>query len=601
MVLRISFILLLIQFSIRLSGTIIENLLPVDSEQNISDSQILKLQSLLDNPLPINKASKNELSHLFWLTRTQINKIIQYRKDNIISSSTNLREIGLSEEIIEQTEPFIAYKRQPLEFTTNQQTRVEIFAKNKAANHPLRYLQKTQLNLENIELGFISQKDETESDLLDYTSYYGMYRNQKILRKFILGYYRLSLGQGLLFTSKLGFSKGSAATSIPIKKYSYLRPYTSTYELWYLRGIAANFTYKNFTFIPFFSIAPLSANLEDEQITSFNETGIHTDSSDKNNVKEQLIGGSCSYNYAASQISVNFYKQNFDHDFADASKDDSTLAVSTDFYSEFAQFTTFGEFALANAKKGGLCGLKWGDDTIEHLIIAQYYEDNFPTWHGNPFSEQNNFDNELGLYYGIQLSLNSHLKIKGYFDVWNYPETRYFEKMPTAGNDELIQLDYKVKSDKFRILLKHKQKDKYISLNETAKIRKYERATIRFDWWKNHHNFTLKTRFEYSSEYLPDDDLFEKGILTYEQLKFKHDYFNVVCRLTAYQSDILLYTYENNVSGIIQSVINSGEGLDGFILVKTNLYKNIELQAKYSESLTESNSAKLYLQLISEF
>jgi len=579
-----------------------EKLFSLEEETFHANEMSELLAMLRRNPLNINKATRVELQKLPWFSEVEICNIIKYRKQNSISSRKDLEKIGLSSITISDIRDYIIFKpKEKLKF--RQSFRLELNEAKTDLPSSLKYYQKMKVDFGRFQMGFLSQKDEGETDLLDFYSYHFSYSGTALLKKLILGKYRLGIGQGLLFAPKLGMSKSAEATSVPVKKYNQLKSYTSSYEIWDLRGVSADIQFKNMQIIPFLSHSDLSANLNsNKHITSFNESGLHLNSKSRNNVSETIFGTSIRYNILDHHIGISAASFDFDHKFADAEMSSSYFAGSVNFMINPTGYPIFGEVAAMDKKMGGILGAKFGENNFRQLILARYYEKDIPVWHGNPFSAQSNFDNEIGVYYGFTILPFPRNKINCYFDLWSFPETRYFEKMPTAGSEQFLQWESHFENNSLRTTLQHKSKEKYLSLKD-SKIRDYERTLLRLDWWQKLTPVTLKTRTEFVSEYLPENKVYTNGYLMYEQLKWKTEKLVLIAQITVFRSDtspfkVKHYVYENNVSGVMQNSVLSGDGIASYLLIKCDLWKNIELQCKAADVWGVKNKMRLFFQVI---
>lgn len=581
-----------------------EKLFSVEEETYHANELSDILQKLKKNPLDINSASKNELLQLPWLAEDEIDLIILRRKKQPFCSPNQLAEIGIDAITISDIQDYIKYSAQR-KIAIKNQLRLEFNEAKENMTSAAKYYQRTKLQYGKFNTGFLSQKDEGETDIFDFYSYYLQYQNNSFLQNIILGKYRISFGQGLVFAPKLGMSKSAAATSVPIKRYNAIKPYTSSYEIWDLQGSAAELKLKNFKIIPYFSVNKYSANLDDMNlITSFNETGFHEDKSKKDNVQEKLYGSVVQYQNDQFEIGTGYSHFHFDHEFADGS-DSQYFAANLFFSVNKGGYPIFGEAAIIDDKFGTLLGAKFGENKLRQLLIFRMYEKDIPTWHGKAFSAQSNFDNEIGIYYGITLSPAVRNKINAYFDVWSFPETRYFEKMPTVGSEQFLQWESHFTSQSIRLTLQHKFKEKYISLEE-SQIRDFERTLVRLDWWQMLADFTFKTRGEFVSEYLAEDDVFTSGFLFYEQLKYKLENLEMIGQITFCRSDqtpfkVKHYVYENNVDGVMQNSVMSGDGISSYFLVKYIFWQNLELQFKVSDHWQKPDKFRLFCQLISRW
>ncbi|MDO9578621.1 MAG: helix-hairpin-helix domain-containing protein [Candidatus Cloacimonadales bacterium] len=598
---RILIILLLLPFLL-LAEDAEEKIFSLEEETFHANETSEILETLRKNPLNINQASASDLQKLPWLSEEDIHKIVESRKQQEISNWQDLENIGISSITISDIMDYIIFKpKEKLKY--RQSLRFELNEAKENFPSTLKYYQRIRLDYGKFQSGFLTQKDEGETDLLDFYSYHLSYSGAGIFQKTIIGKYRLGIGQGLIFAPKLGLSKSAEATTIPVKKYNLLRPYTSSYEIWEMQGISTDIRLGDFQIIPFVSRSALSANLDSTGcITSFNEGGLHLDETKKNNVRETLFGSAVQYDFFDHQVGFCAASFDFNHNFADPEMSAKYTAGSFNFLLNRSSYPIFGEFAAIDAKLGGVMGAKFGENSFRQLILVRYYEKGIPTWQGNPFSTQSNFENETGIYYGITLLPFVRNKINCYFDVWSFPETRYFEKMPTVGSDQFLQWESHFETNSLRATVQHKSKEKYISLDD-AKIRDFERTLLRLDWWQKLNTVTLKTRGEFVSEFLPEDKVYTSGYLMYEQLKWQSKKLEFITQVTVYRSDtspfkVKHYVYENNVDGVMQNSVLSGDGIASYLLVKYKLGKNLELQFKISDEWQVPARRRLFFQII---
>ncbi len=574
----------------------VEKLLLNEEETYHATELYQQLDEFEKNPININTATLEQLSNFIWLSEDDLQKILQFRKTDKFKSIDDLRNLGIADLSIDALISYIRFT-DPIKINYSFLTRAEIIERNFKKENPVKLLQKSKINLGKTNIGFISQKDALEKNYFDFYSYYLEHQKQNF--HIILGKFRTTLGQGIMFAPKLGMSKSAAASSIKFRHNSLFKPYTSTYEIWGLQGIALDWNINNnWQIASFGSYNKLTANLSDGKITSFDQTGIHLDLNKKDNVTEIVSGVILGYNFQRNYINLYTTSQYFDKEFI--LHNSKYFAFGSDFLFSLNNKPIFGEIAFADNLYAFNFGKKWGDDKLQHLLIYRNYPENFPTWHGKPFSAQSNFANESGIYFGSTYSPIKHFRVNIYFDFWQHPQPRYLEKMPTSNGEQFLQIEYKINKHNFSFRFHHKQKEKQINLTD-SKIRDFRRTSYRFDWTRKLEPFTLHNRYEFSSEYLPNEKHWKKGELLYSQITYNHNRLKLVGRLTTYRSKILLYMYENNITGIMQNRILSGDGVLAFLVGKFKFNKQIEIQCKISDNLNKRDQLELAFQLISQF
>ncbi|KQC03869.1 MAG: hypothetical protein APR54_02275 [Candidatus Cloacimonas sp. SDB] len=559
-----------------------------------------ELLDLKSHPLNINTASMSEMEKIPWLNSDQIEEIIKYRNLNQIRNEKQLAVIGIDEITLSEIRDYISFKN-TAPIRLNHVYRLEINRSKIEYPSCLKLYSKTILKRGKLEAGFITQKDEMEKDLLDYYSYYLQANDLGIINNVIFGKYQIYSGQGILFSSKLGVGKSVSATTTPVKKRTYIKPYTSSYELWALEGVCADITLDEFQIIPFISKTSLSANLKSNKITSFNESGLHYDLQNKNNVEEAIIGLLGKYETQIFSAGLNYYSLNFDHEFADPKIINEFSAFSMDLSFFRSSHPVHSEIALINKKMSCLSSITLNTKNIHQLFLFRSYSNNFPEWHGNPFSSQSGFANETGFYYGITFRPGNKIKLNFYIDLWKFPETRYFEKMPTVGNEIMFNCNLRLPDDQMlKFLFKQKNKEKYISLDE-SKIRDLQKNNFRLDWIKQYNNIKLQTRFELASEYLPFVKIFKKGYLFSQLLKYNSGFFSIALQIAATDSDLLFYLYEYSVDGALSNAILKGNNIYYNLMAGVKPVDFLKLQLKTSGILKDNDTMKLIFQVMINF
>ena len=561
------------------------------------------LQYFLKNPIEINFAPQQQLLMLPWLDEEIVKLIISARSDKKLTSKKALIKIGMNEITVNEIMPYISFTKNETKHLFSR-TYYSVVESDIHENSPYKSYQKIQYIFPHFSLGGQIQKDIKEVNYADFYSYYFVLQDYKFVKKLIVGKYRLAFGEGLLFSPALGAKKTSATTTVPMKKSLSIKPYTSSFEMWDLEGVVTHLEFQNCYFVPFYSNTKLDANFRDGEISSFDLTGIHDDLSQKDNLKDEIYGFSGGIKTDRFSIGTTWYNESFTqiHDEKLSSNFDNNFSIYSN--SEIGNFSIFGEIAGNDddVLKDFIFGFRFNEDKYSQLLLYRNYSDNNKFYHGNPFSATSNPQNEKGIYYGITYTPNSKLKLNCYFDSWIHQEPKYFEKMPTRGNDQLLQLEYKLQQHRIRFLYKRKNKDMYKTFVEESKITNFERDTFRIDWFQSiFDDVWLKNRLEFSFENFDEFDVYNKGILVAQQLLVKKKPLEIVFATAFYKSDILLYLYEYSVDGVMRNSILSGDDIFSYLLLKYQFSKYSEIQFKVSEKWEEKKSGELWLQLVQEF
>lgn len=559
---------------------------PEDDDVVETPERLAILAELAEDPLAINTADAAQLKRLFWLSASEIELLLRHRP---FATKRELFAVGLDAEVIAQTLPYITlYMPQPVRGSS--QIGSQYNAAWRTLPSSVKYTHKSQITWQNYAAGAVLQKDAGEADWADFLSAFAEYQSAGFFRQALVGDFRAAFGQGIVLAPALGFHKGAATTSAPLHNYQTIKPYTSSYEAGNLRGAALTLGSDALHFTAFGSAVDRTVSLDDSlRITSFDDTGQHL-SGDEEQTREEVLGALCQFEHEHVALGAAAVYTGFEHPLADGSAQKYwCYAISAGVQQQNWQWVN--EAALSDKSCAWLSGLRWGTPEYRHLLMARYYPAEFPTHLGNPFSTGSSFANEQGIYYGFRARLATGLLLRGYFDVWHFPQPRYFEKMPTSGSEEYISVQWQRGIHRVTATMRAVCKEKYISL-DTAEIRDFQRLTLRCEYRQQPSDWLeYKTRLAFSSDYLPAEKQHESGILNYQQMKLKWGNWSCTARISASFGDVLLYVHEPDIIGSFSNQMFKGDVISGCILIDAQISKRGRLQAKYRDDVGKNNAA----------
>jgi hypothetical protein len=579
-------------------------------EENWHEEIGLERPEETGNTIRINTAESYELRLIPGISDEDIRSIISSRNSKPIRNLEDLQSIGFSDEKIKSILPYISFELSeemttissiktprkvslPLSLYQSQRSYIRSYSGETSA----RYYQKTEVRNQDTVLGFVTLSNYGSRALARNHSYYFNHQTEKKVQQVVIGKYRLSLGQGIAFASKSGFSKSSAATTHPVKNYTPLRSHTNPYKLWSMEGFAAHIVIPPLEFIPFYSETELDASIKDEKISTFYPYG--TDKSEfRNSVGEKISGLAVKVKNRAGSGGLYYSRHKFDRVFLE--QELSNNYNSKGFFINFkaGEIDLLGEYARLGGRTGIVAALRWGKSPFRQLLLYRQYDRYFPHWHGNPFSSQANFDNERGVYYGLRIVPYPGWTINVYFDIWRHPDTRYFEKMPITRTEQYLQVIYRTSKDTFRWKLHNRDYARYRVFDDTGKIRDENKTAVAWDWLhKVTPNLSITTCLEYLSRRIPEINDFQKGILFFENISWQQKNTRISCRISVYRSAVSHYVYEQSLAGMWESRPLNGDDIYFYLIIKNNLTNSIKLQSKFSYLLTQKTKS-LIIQII---
>lgn len=509
---------------------------PEEIDVNIIFDQ---LAYYLENPMPINEASREELQELQLLTTLQIDALLNYRAE--LGKLVDVHELQAVPRIdiptIRRIEPFITLGSPP-SWTTQSLDRILRDAKGTYYLRYNRILEKAKGFLpkedgpaafegdqgrvftriqyrlpKRFSVGMTAEKDPGESFFtgsnaqgFDYYTFHAFVENPvKGVNRVAIGDYNLSLGQGLILHS--GFGGGKSAFTTNIKRGGYsIRPHTSIAENTFLRGVAGEFSLsENWSALVFYSDRKIDGNtvnnadtLEGTEpgliFTSINNSGFHrteNEIADEKALNDRILGGRIGFEKENIQLRLNYFTEQFSAPL-DRRDDLYNLFVpETDFY----QFISldyswigkgwhfFGETAYNGYGFSTLNGLLSSPDRdIQLALLHRYFEPQYFSLNANAFSEVQQASNENGLYVGMKWHIHGPFRLAAYADVWQHPWLRFNVDAPSSGNEYMLRLTY-YKKRQFEAYMQFRTKSRKTNLRQdedkSAEILPEERMQLR--------------------------------------------------------------------------------------------------------------------------
>ena len=246
------------------------------------------------NPINLNKVTREQLASVYILSEKQLNSFFSYRQKvgNLLSIYELQAITDFDLRTIYKLIPFVAVKPDGLSFGTltdgfggsNQYlllryaqiletkkgfTEPDSRSKVRYEGSPFKlYARYKMYSQKDFSLGFTIEKDEGESQLTDFKSFHVQLQNKGRWKNITLGDYQLQLGQGLVSSAGFYIGKGSETVLTTRRNQLGVRPYTSTLENNFFRGIAATYQLGKFDIIGFYSRIKRDANVVQDKATN---------------------------------------------------------------------------------------------------------------------------------------------------------------------------------------------------------------------------------------------------------------------------------------------------------------------------------------------
>ncbi|HLT06499.1 MAG TPA: helix-hairpin-helix domain-containing protein [Cyclobacteriaceae bacterium] len=633
----------------------VEELFALQDEELNYEELYENLLQLYLSPLNLNRASAEELQSLYILNPLQVNALIDYRsRYGDLLSLYELQAVPEWDlETIYRLLPFVIvedgekkvnrpfYQRIGTEknaYLLLRQSRIWEERKGFTPADTLndgslssRYLGDPH-NLyarfriqhhQDFSLGVTLDKDAGEQFIwepssrrygFNFLSYHVTLYNKGRWKTITLGDYQAQFGQGLVFGAGFSPGKGSETVTTVRRSSMGLRPFTSSMEYGFFRGIAATYSLGRWEMSALYSHTARDGNIqtvrdtleqEEDVISSLLTSGYHrtaTEIANKAKAREQNVGGNLSYKSGDSrfQLGTNVLYTSYSEPFIRTDRiyngfefrGKNNFTHSIYFSYNVHNYFLFGE--TARSQSGGMgtvAGLM--SSLTPHLdlsILWRKYDRDFHSFYGNAFAEGSRPINETGVYLGLQYKPNRRVYWNGYFDRFYFPWLRFRAYAPSDGYEWLGRLTYTPSRNiKLFVQLREEVKDRNIAPSETGggyllaagKRRNYA-ASLDLNLSKE---WSIRSRVQFSSYALKSN--YTKGYAILQDLNGTWNNFRLSMRFALFDTEDYenrQYIYEKNVLWAFSIPTYYGQGMRYYLLAQYDISNRFTLWARWART-----------------
>ncbi|WP_229240394.1 helix-hairpin-helix domain-containing protein [Dyadobacter sp. SG02] len=321
---------------------------------------------------------------------------------------------------------------------------------------------------------------------IDYTSFHAQILHRGRLKSLIIGDFQMQAGQGMITGAGFSLGKGSEVIRTVYRSTTGLKPYTSTTEANFFRGVAASWSITTRTDLTILiSKTKRDATQEPDSIysgitTSLPITGYHRTPSEieKHHIlREQNMGMHFVHRFSSQKGQIgltmlhtiyNSYIRKRDlpyNRYEFSGKQNLIAGLHGDYRWQNMRF--FGETAISKSGGTGAIGgmIASIGRRVDISVMARHYARDFHTFYGNPISEATRPINERGAYTGVRWSPSRKWQWSAYFDYFRFPWLKYQVDKPSRGFDYFLHLLWKSSKRLNGYLLFH---EKHKQVNDPA-------------------------------------------------------------------------------------------------------------------------------------
>ena len=289
-------------------ASVLEYILERVSEETGSSPLIDEIDRYIQNPIYLGTANIEEIIRIPGLTSLQAKRIVALISNNNDCTYQLIEsELGLSHEqmyLLRLCTTFdkTKFHKNSILYRIRNQNLLSQFPNlndSTVAGSKLYLYQKLTANYDNYSIGILTNKTAGEKTIIDFVSGFAM--ADIYGARVIAGDYYIQSACGNILWQSFGYGKGADVVYSPVQYDNAIKPYSSTIEYDYFRGIAFQKSWlegfaKGLKSIFWISSIPRSASLDTARnlITSMYGSGYFrtdTELRKRNTVDESAVGG----------------------------------------------------------------------------------------------------------------------------------------------------------------------------------------------------------------------------------------------------------------------------------------------------------------------
>lgn len=476
------------------------------------ESLVEDCADLLTHPIDLNKATKEDLARLPFLSESDIRAILKFRYqyDGFTTRYELMLVPGLAQQYARMALPYVTVgieeeatmtmknphqhqvlaeanrcltQRAGYRDTSPGRIAADSAYRGNPWHHKLRY----QYNYgRTLRAGFTIEKDPGEPYrhgapwVGDSFSYYLDYRRSHgLVREVIVGDYRAAMGCGLLINQQFSIGKSMLSTQL-LGRSSSIAPLTSAEEYKYQHGAAMQLHLPGHVEVALFASSRLiDGTATDSVLSSITTDGYHRTQSEeaKRHAARMSLGGvHAEWNNAWLQWGINALYTRFDRRYArtvyyynpQAFRGRDLLQGSAEYSLQLGHFSAKGEVAMSD--NGGwatmhLLRYTWAD-RWHGLLIGRTFSRQYQQLHASTLSESSDVQSEQGVYLQTLYNAAAHLDVTASLDYFRLTAPKYGIAAASDGFEAQLRGD--VKYERWSASLRYRIKHKYATNTATG-------------------------------------------------------------------------------------------------------------------------------------
>ena len=602
-------------------SSIAEELADDETDPEAAAIYIEKLYDLIEKPVRINSADESELSRLFFLTDFQVKALADYiHSSGKIFSLYEIASVsGFDRDLARMIFPFVSLDTEKAANSDSMRLRNNLLSNlsvrfpvpgTSSEGSPWKSLTRYKFTAGRFSGGITAEKDAGEKllsgrpPLPDFFSVSLVWNGTGIVRRVIAGDFGARFGMGTSINTGL-------RTGLSLTQSGYLsggdeiKPYTSTDENIFFRGVAAQFQIRKTGLSFFYSVNRIDATVDTAEnapilfIETFQTSGLHNNISTlekKDAVTEYCYGLNVSSDFkyfrlgmvlTGSRFSLPVIRTNPDPEKIYDFEGTGNITAAAYYKAILGKMLFYGEVSSnLNQKLAIVQGLSFRpSDRLSINLLYRDYNPGFISFHGKGLFSSSAGNNVRGVFGNFTFEAARHLFVSAGCDLRFYPWLKYRCSAPSAAVNKEVRLKY-LPSDKITFEAVYNSRQSMLNLNENDGIKKQGifagslvKGVVRYS---PDNKLTFGIRLDYKIT-RPDG---ARGMLLLQDISYRFGKIPLsvwfrYCIFRTDDWDSRLYTYENDLLYSFSIPALSGEGSRSYVMVAWRAGKFIDLRIKY--------------------
>lgn len=469
---------------------LLEQLSDIDGvESGMMEDAYERLSDLAEHPINLNNATREELEQLPFLSKQQIEDMMEYI--DMYAPLRSMGELAMIESLDFKHRQLLAYfvtidkeyeKKFPTLSNICKYGRNELLLtgkipfyqrkgdKNGYLGYPYQHWLKYQFSYgQYLKIGVVGAQDAGEPWFAgnnkwgyDYYSFYVQIQKWGRIKSLVLGRYRTKFGLGVAMNREFSFGKLATLSSLG-NLTNAIRGHSSRSEANYLQGAATTIELLpglDVTAFVSYRKRDCTLNKNNATVATIVTSGYHRTLNEmkrKHNTSEFVVGSHVQYfrngfhvgltaffaifNRALQPKTNQIYRQFSPQGkyFWNTSIDYGYISRKLNIQGETATSNN-GAMATVNAINY-LCKPNWSVTAVQRFYSYKYY-----SLFGRSFSDGGHCQNESGIYVGTNYQPSRHLSIMAYADWAYFPWATYRASQSSYSADYLLMATYQQKN-----------------------------------------------------------------------------------------------------------------------------------------------------------